>query len=433
MAKNLWKFEPRERRQAAEPFRPAEATEHSAVPASVGATLRERREERGEDLRYVAQMLRIRYPYLKAIEEGLVDELPGPTYAIGFVRTYAEHLGLDAKDMVARFKAEVEGLNSRNDLNFPAPIPEGKIPSGAILLVGIIVAALVYAVWIYMSSKDQVVSELAKQPPGEVVGVQGPGPALDGSAVESLEQAPVESTAAAQPETAVKAAEEKPVDVSETVTATGENPAGPSSENPIDSNEIIAETNVTAANPAERPKAVAQQAHADTQQVSAQAAAIEAETPAPPPVPPTQQTATANAAAANREGPVGGEEAAPVASPPSSKVYGQGNTGARIVIHAIADSWVEVRDKTTDELLLTRVLFKGDSYRVPNRAGLTLLTGNAGGLRITVDGKDVRSLGSVGSVRRDIALEPDQLSSGDRRARSRGQSATGGTSSGADR
>jgi cytoskeleton protein RodZ len=97
---------------------------------------------------------------------------------------------------------------------------------------------------------------------------------------------------------------------------------------------------------------------------------------------------------------------------PQPKVYGTENSGARIVIHAAADSWVEVRDSKSDELLLTRVLFKGDSYRVPDRAGLTLLTGNAGGLRIAVDGEDAPSIGPLGAVRRNVLLEPGPLKSG---------------------
>ena len=53
---------------------------------SVSETLRETRMAHGYDLRDVATMLRIRYPYLLAIEEGRYQELPGSTYAIGFLR-----------------------------------------------------------------------------------------------------------------------------------------------------------------------------------------------------------------------------------------------------------------------------------------------------------------------------------------------------------
>src|SRR3546814_425857 len=92
----------------------------------------------------------------------------------------------------------------------------------------------------------------------------------------------------------------------------------------------------------------------------------------------------------------------------TAQVFGQENENARIVIRATADSWVEVR-APGGEILLTRVLRTGDVYRVPDRAGLTLLTGNAGGLDIAVDGAPVPPLGPPGSVRRNVALDPAGL------------------------
>jgi cytoskeleton protein RodZ len=59
--------------------------------------------------------------------------------------------------------------------------------------------------------------------------------------------------------------------------------------------------------------------------------------------------------------------------------------------------------------LLTRVLRPGDIYRAPDRAGLTLLTGNAGGLEIYVDGLKLPALGPVGAVRRNVSLNSDSL------------------------
>jgi cytoskeleton protein RodZ len=409
MAKNLWKFERRER-QAEGSRQPSETAQSASDAPSVGTELRECREARGEDLRYVAQMLRIRYPYLKAIEEGLVDDLPGPTYAVGFVRTYAEHLGLDAKDLVVRFKAEVEGLHSRSDLNFPAPIPEGKIPSGAIILVGIVVAALVYAVWIYASSNDKAVSEMAAPSPSSASSVADGGTDTVASSVAGAGQsAPAQdgSEAASDPgQKAATGAADKPADApapekSTVATAGSESDGGAKTE---PSTAPVAESQKTP-EPAKNPEQTKDKDKKAT---------------APPPPP----DATANADAQSGD-PVAVANAEPAATRTErGKVYGQENTGARIVLHAIADSWVEVRDKATDELLLTRVLFKGDSFRVPNRSGLSLLTGNAGGLRITVDDKEVSPIGAIGSVRRDVPLEPDRLTSSGGRDRNPNQSAT---------
>ena len=93
------------------------------------------------------------------------------------------------------------------------------------------------------------------------------------------------------------------------------------------------------------------------------------------------------------------------------RVYGEASDGSRITIRTIVDSWVEVRDGE-GELLFTRVLREGDQYHVPDRLGLKLVTGNAGGLEFSVDGEQVPEIGPFGTVRRDVRLEPQALKDG---------------------
>ena len=93
------------------------------------------------------------------------------------------------------------------------------------------------------------------------------------------------------------------------------------------------------------------------------------------------------------------------------RVYGKASEGSRIIIRAIVDSWVEVRDGE-GELLLTRILREGDQYHVPDRLGLTLVTGNAGGLVFAVDGEQVLQIGPFGAVRRNVLLETQALRDG---------------------
>src|SRR5579863_2227044 len=89
---------------------------------TVGQLLRQTRESYGSDIPRVAAALRIRGAYLEAIEEGQYDRLPGPVYALGFVRAYAVHLGLDGEEAVRRFKLEAEGFEAQRDLSFPVPL-----------------------------------------------------------------------------------------------------------------------------------------------------------------------------------------------------------------------------------------------------------------------------------------------------------------------
>ena len=88
-----------------------------------------------------------------------------------------------------------------------------------------------------------------------------------------------------------------------------------------------------------------------------------------------------------------------------------GADGARVVLHFTGDTRVQVRERG-GRALLTRVMKAGETFPVPTRANLVLNTGNAGRVEIVVDGVVVPSIGGQGSVRKDVALDPDQLKAG---------------------
>ncbi len=123
------------------------------APMGVGGELRAARQRHGWSLPDVAATLRIRLPYLQAIEAGRLSELPGNAYAVGFVRTYATALGLDPAEISRRFKAEEQDVTRKTELAFPAPVPERGVPVGAVLLLGVLLTAGSYAVW-YRYSGD---------------------------------------------------------------------------------------------------------------------------------------------------------------------------------------------------------------------------------------------------------------------------------------
>ena len=110
----------------------------------IGSSLREARIRHGVELAQVDADTHIRTRYLKALEDERFDLLPGDAYARGFLRTYADYLGLDAELFVdeykARFAPPEEPLpqliqRRRIDLRwFPAP---GTV--GALLAVGLVV------------------------------------------------------------------------------------------------------------------------------------------------------------------------------------------------------------------------------------------------------------------------------------------------------
>lgn len=67
------------------------------------------------------------------------------------------------------------------------------------------------------------------------------------------------------------------------------------------------------------------------------------------------------------------------------------------------DSWIEIKD-TEGEKLISQVLRAGDKYILPNKEGLKLTTGNAGGVEVHVDGKKIKKIGRTSEVKRDIPL-----------------------------
>lgn len=72
----------------------------------IGAYLRHIREEHQLTLEDMAARTLIQVRSLRAIEEGKLHQLPEPVYVQGFIRRYAEALGLDGPEFAEAFPAE---------------------------------------------------------------------------------------------------------------------------------------------------------------------------------------------------------------------------------------------------------------------------------------------------------------------------------------
>src|SRR5206468_11913203 len=71
----------------------------------IGNSLREARVRRGVDFAQAELATKIRGKYLRALEDDQFDVLPAETYVKGFLRTYAEYLGLDGQLYVDEFNS----------------------------------------------------------------------------------------------------------------------------------------------------------------------------------------------------------------------------------------------------------------------------------------------------------------------------------------
>jgi cytoskeleton protein RodZ len=322
---------------------------------TVGQDLRAARLRRGDEIAQVSRALKIRKDHLEALEEDRLEDLPGKTYAIGFVRSYARHLGLDADQYVERFKQEISGRADDHSRE-PAPIhqEEGRhyLPHGWRIIAGIVILLLGYGVWHLMAPSGDS-SQQVPPPP-----VLNPPKAKPKPAPQPVVSPPQTAT----PSPAADASPPAPGG-----TAPGQQQA--------------------AATPP--PAAGAKTPATSTTQMAA---------------PPTIRTG------APQDMPAGNQASAPQAAVPaaSSQTFGGVNTNSRVIIRARGPVRVTVKGPD-GSILLNRDLQAGDTYQAPNEPGITLATSDGGALEMDVDGKNLGTVGEPQQVLGRVSLEPESL------------------------
>jgi cytoskeleton protein RodZ len=119
----------------------------------IGSSLREARLRQGLDFPEIEQATKIRAKYLHALEEEQFDLLPAQTYVKGFLRSYADYLGLDPQLYVDEFTSRyVIGEDDAmvRPRRSPPPRTAPRLQSRAVMLalLGIaLVATLVIVAW----------------------------------------------------------------------------------------------------------------------------------------------------------------------------------------------------------------------------------------------------------------------------------------------
>ena len=314
-----------------------------------GAELRTARERLGWALPDVASMLRIRPSYLEALEAGRLAHLPEKVYAIGFLRSYASTLGLDAEEMVRRFQAEA-GTNAKHpELTFPVPVAERGLPAGGFILLGLILAGLAYTGWYRLSGEGKLPAETVTPVPARLAplaeqALPGPDGRVPVPAMPALAPAKPDENGMFEPRQAVE-------------------------ENPLLAPEPVAPAPVEAVK-------------------------------APPAM--TGTPTTAAAMPVQHQEPLSQETVPDQATSPD---------GGRVTLRFTGDTWVQVKERG-GPTLISKLMKAGDTFPVPSRPNLILTTGNAGRVEVVVDGVVAPAIGGAGSVRKDVPLEADQLKAG---------------------
>jgi hypothetical protein len=116
----------------------------------VGEILQTARERKGVDLSRAERETKIRARHLVALESGDIADLPAPVYAKGFLRNYSSYLGLDADEMLARWRKEIDQPRSADTPSVKPPPQPITAPGRGFKLTSGLVVALVLATIVFV-------------------------------------------------------------------------------------------------------------------------------------------------------------------------------------------------------------------------------------------------------------------------------------------
>lgn len=164
-----------------------------------GSILRCERERRGVSLEDVSSTTKIRLPYLEAIEQDHLDELPGGIIGRGFVRAYARAVGADEEETVAGYvanRAESEApfilpqpqRSVRRPRNLAASLPSWAFVAGFLAIgIGFVILGIFrnqYLAYVDSSTVQTVSTDSSTGPPQTPEAKESPSTQRSGTGKE---------------------------------------------------------------------------------------------------------------------------------------------------------------------------------------------------------------------------------------------------------
>lgn len=124
---------------------------------SLGQILRTARlEKTSSSIEEIASEIRIRPHLLEALENDNFGAFPGFVYAVGFLRSYASYLGLDARDLTERLRKSHFAPRQDSALVFPQPIEDSRMPKRWLAVAASVLCLGVYGVWYGIAAVGEV-------------------------------------------------------------------------------------------------------------------------------------------------------------------------------------------------------------------------------------------------------------------------------------
>ena len=322
--------------------------------AAVGARLVQLREAKGWSVDDVSARLKVSPNKMRALESGDISQLPGATFALGVVRSYAKMLGTDPEPFAQALRREKGELEP--DLSMPAStgtdLPRGRVsvslggtPKHRSWWWGVAAVVVGLAALVMWHSGGESSAWFARLKASANGMASNPSGASSAAAQGQVASVGIEGAPAASGAAAASSADAQAQEASGTVA--------PASDTPGES-----------AQPAQ-----AAPAEAVASQPAATAAASQA-----------VQSPVAQASAPMQASAAKAGEASAAAAPGSQST---------IVVKVTQDSWFSVRDKSGKEVF-SGLVHAGDAKEVSGEPPFKVTAGNRAGLEsLTLDGQPV--------------------------------------------
>lgn len=122
----------------------------------VGEILKKAREESGKDLKAISQILKIRYDYLHAIEEGDFKQLPEEVYIKGYIREYAEFLHIDPETALQVYvKQKSHSKDEKTEITVTTPGGNKNFKAKHVIILLLLIILGLILIFILPSSKEE--------------------------------------------------------------------------------------------------------------------------------------------------------------------------------------------------------------------------------------------------------------------------------------
>ncbi len=113
---------------------------------TVGEYLKKERELRQISIEEVADGTKISISRLRLIEENRFDDLPAEVFVRGFIRNYAEYIGIDPEEAILRLEEDLKGQSATGakqpEIAQPTSIDVGRRNSKAIMVTVLVLLVL---------------------------------------------------------------------------------------------------------------------------------------------------------------------------------------------------------------------------------------------------------------------------------------------------